>query len=355
MPVTAFVSYCLFILLTLSAAVHPLVVYLMCLAGMVVAFCELNMLVERHTIPTMFQRQPGLIIIQEMVQIVRVLSSTLIPILLTTFGGASFVVTMQMHALATDCSVRDLASLSQTNYMGFQCSNGFIGLDLQVGVPAWEDEPMMTDRRRLQATSGDSQGNRFGFVAPIFESLETYLAQSPPVAWAVKAGSPVRRSICDDDYGRMATCGFFADKLKESWKSFPVPPQYGQDWGFNITHFSKAEMLDAVEQVRRRNPTRNLGSDTPVFVVAESLRQYFGLAHPCLWVLGTLLTIGFIDRLTSVFDHVAHDEEDDDTAYNKIIVESRSPSRVAVVSDSQHFFAEVQSLWQDPLGETGKA
>lgn len=326
LPLITCASYVIFIPLTIYSALHPALIILMCAAGLAVAGCEVLMMVDRHVAPSTGTRKtiasPWYVLVQEILQITRVLSTTIVPILLATFGGASFVVVMQMQNFADQCSVTDLAMLSKADFMGFGCTDGVVAVSLQLGMPAWGDQPMEERRRLSEAvTVGESEGDRWGFIAPIFQSDEAFLNNAPPVAWAVKAGTPIRRSICDDDSALPGTCGFFAAPLKESWRKFPAPAKFGEGWGFNITHFSREEMADAIAEVRRRNPHRNLGDEMeePVFVVAESIRQYFGLAYSCLWVLATLLCIGLIDRLTSAFEHIVQDEDKQPTEYGMVV------------------------------------
>jgi len=152
-------------------------------------------------------------------------------------------------------------------------------------------------------TIGNSKGNRFGFAAPIYTSLAAFEKGDFPVAWAVKAGSPVKRSVCDENRGMPGTCGLFAMKIQKRWQRFLVSPEwFGKAWGFNITHFSYNQMVSAVLQVTHSHKDKNLTTPNPTFVVAEDVRQYFGIAYTLLWVVTALLVLGVLDRLVTLFD-----------------------------------------------------
>jgi hypothetical protein len=385
-------------------------------------------------------------IFRDLVQAARFLSTTLLPMILASFMGASFLVTATWFGTSADnCSVQQLSHLEVEGFTHFACRDGFVAVDMQVGVPAWEMDksaPMKLERRLdefiLPSASGSasleqkftvgeatahatheeglkpqpigvtngitnpleaavphkglkplpvgatnseqattslpfdcnadfttsykllegrwsvakrswccthaqrgcptvapnappgqanpsqttvtttlkdlavsvrtvnrSSGNRFGFAAPIYTSLAAFEKGDAPVAWAVKGGSPVKRSVCDENRGMPGTCGLFAMKIQKRWQRFLVSPEwFGKSWGFNITHFSHNQMIEAALEVVRQNPHQNLTVPgvSPTFVVAEDVRQYFGIAYTLLWVVSALLVLGLLDRLVTLFD-----------------------------------------------------
>merc|ERR1712129_207358 len=85
---------------------------------------------------------------------------------------------------------------------------------------------------------------------------------------------------------------------------FVVMPNWlgRHDWGFGITHFSREKMLAAAGEVLRQNPKVHtmVQPELAVFVVAEDAQQLFSHAHSCLWVVATLLIIGFMQRLEAL-------------------------------------------------------
>merc|ERR1719235_563511 len=86
-----------------------------------------------------------------------------------------------------------------------------------------------------------------GYVAPVFQDKASYHAGRAPIAWAVKAGQPVARKPCRHTHG---ICGMFAAPLRRMWLNFHAPPHFGATWGFNITRFSREEMLEAAAVVQ---------------------------------------------------------------------------------------------------------
>jgi len=61
-------------------------------------------------------------------------------------------------------------------------------------------------------------------------------------------------------------------------------------------------MLDAREELIRRFPDLNLTSlIEPTFVVAEDVQEYFGRSYSILWVVMSLLILGFMDRMAGLF------------------------------------------------------
>merc|ERR1712048_761132 len=109
----------------------------------------------------------------------------MLPTCLACFGGASFIVTLEvLGRRIVGCSVNDLSSLAAKGFTGFSCLDGFIAVDMQIGVPAWtgpydvnaaetqqrdtvEDVPSHSIAEAWNEgrwTIGKSAGNRFGFV-----------------------------------------------------------------------------------------------------------------------------------------------------------------------------------------------
>jgi len=324
-------------------------------------------MVERHNANPHWKEQVICGVCRDATQFVRLAFTILFPMFLAFFEGTSFLVGLSMETLsqrADPCSVRQLSQLDATGYMQFACADGFIAVDLQLGVPAWgtavsqreqrqalsglfmhrmgrhvihrqphkedsgdegsgiddggggggheggsDSKPSSPDVVEAEATEwkthnvGESKGNRFGYVAPLYESFAHFEAGEGPVAWAVKAGQPVKRSHCPDDVGIHRTCGMFALRLQNRWRSLSrTPDWFGQRWGFNITHFSYEQMLDAREELIRRFPDLNLTSlIEPTFVVAEDVQEYFGRSYSILWVVMSLLILGFMDRMAGLF------------------------------------------------------
>jgi len=370
---------------------------------------------------------------RDVMHVMRLAFTILFPMLVVSFDDASFILaalSQYISPSADACSVRQLPQLDAASVMNFACVDGFIAVDLQIGIPAWggasperaghmlsqsmatvhrsvpgyspvSDRRPMYDSRRLKMASlmhggtrhtpvhrsthglhiipsallpglhrpqrngpgeadgdqwtspdhptqsakpqspavvaaearafnshtlGKSKGNRFGFVAPIYESLESFEEGDGPVAWAVKAGSPVKRSLCRNDVRVHMTCGMFALRLQDKWRHLPGPPEwFGRRWGFNISHFSEEQMLVARNAVISRFPALNLSSNAkPTFVVAEDAQQYFGRSFCSLWVAATLMTLGFMDRVVDLFStssrqgqNVEEDSEIDDISDSK--------------------------------------
>jgi len=365
-PLLALVIYIVFVPLTLCSALHWTVVALMWLAGMAVALMESISWVDRRVelLEDESSRNPLKlrVVMRDMFWVLRLLCTTVGPILLASFQGASFVVTAtQLGSTVQNCSVSQLPQLSAAGVTLFRCIDGYIAVDLQMGVPAWgqlkgQTSSLMVAPAAVRAqeastdgkrTVGYSKDHRFGFTAPIFRSHAAFARGEGPVAWAVKAGSPVKRSVCAFNMNMPGTCGFMAEQLQEHWKRYFIAPKwFGMTWGFNITHFSRSEMLAAVQAVRGRFASTNLtGPTTPTFVVAEDYQEYFGLAYPLLWVTGTLLLIGFLDRLVTVLDGVPNWAEEEDN-YTKMVanLELSRPGTDRSILD------EAAGFWNDSLG-----
>lgn len=279
--------------------------------------------------------------------------------------------------------------LEAAGFARFACVDGFIGVDLQSGVPAWssstarhQSSSTARDQTKLRGLTSssvqlernagsapmnaslvhsggstpflvtakmDQQGildsqavtrsadQYLGFAAPIYESLASFEAGDEPVAWAVKAGSPVKRSVCDNNLGLPGTCGMFVLGLQKRWSRFLLAPEwFGKSWGFNITHFSQEQMRLAVNQIRHRNPAKNLtGPGELTFVVAEDVRQYFGNAYSALWVVFSLVTLGFLDRLIGLLDMEPLQSCDQDSSE----------------LHSRHYASDIRAAWQQDRAE----
>jgi len=376
-PFLVAVLYAAFVPATLFCALHWSLFILTWVLGICIfVLSGLVWVVERQSATSHWKDQAICGLCRDATQFVRLAFTILFPMFLVFFEGTSCLVGVVLEKLskgADPCSVRQLSHLEATAYMRFACADGFIAVDLQMGVPAWsgpvsqseqqqaisgwfshrlvhtihrhEDEdsggggggssvgslsssgaassndgqnwfpteapPKMRSPAVVEAeaatvsshTVGKSEGNRFGFVAPVYVSFEDFEAGEGPVAWAVKAGQPVRRSHCPDDTGIHRTCGMFALRLQKQWASLPrTPDWFGRRWGFNITHFSYEQMLHAREELINRYPDLNLtGLSKPTFVVAEDVQQYFGRSYSVLWVVISLLMLGFMDRIVSMF------------------------------------------------------
>eukprot|EP00931_Biecheleriopsis_adriatica_P006891 TRINITY_DN108234_c0_g1_i1.p1 TRINITY_DN108234_c0_g1~~TRINITY_DN108234_c0_g1_i1.p1 ORF type:complete len:444 (+),score=58.71 TRINITY_DN108234_c0_g1_i1:84-1415(+) len=302
-------------------------------------------------------------LLHDFAQLSRSLGTTLLPMTLAYFGGASFYMVSLMQGTASGCRVAELSKLAESGYLSFACVDGYVAADLQVGVPAWKnegeisqlhpDQEMMAvvaehhilGGRRLAHIEpmpliiGNSPERRYGFVAPIFTSEQAYYRNEQPVAWAVKAGQPVRWSECDDNEGLLKTCGLFAHKLWTSWEGTSVVPNFGASWGFNITHFHPQNMLHARNLARQKFPDKNLGSELhDTFVVAEAPEEYFGPAYPLFWITVTLLCLGF-------FDHCSRG------LYNSIEECRREEPHLLLVAKEEQLHQEDPASQCKPLAE----
>eukprot|EP00419_Tripos_fusus_P055039 CAMPEP_0172800352 /NCGR_PEP_ID=MMETSP1075-20121228/2532_1 /TAXON_ID=2916 /ORGANISM="Ceratium fusus, Strain PA161109" /LENGTH=530 /DNA_ID=CAMNT_0013638245 /DNA_START=76 /DNA_END=1668 /DNA_ORIENTATION=- len=428
---------------------------------------------------------------RDMIQVIRLAFTILLPILMASFDGASFVLAVYSESIsprANNCSVRQLSQLDAAGFMSFSCVDGFIAVDLQIGVPAWDGatpgegrvltgfgavhsmhrsmpghrpmnghRPMhghrptqvhrsthglhrpMHGHRHTQVhrsthgfhrpmhghmpnhglhnipnallprlhrpqrnipsgdidsdvwiypgqvaqpaeprspavvaaearavashTVGKSEGNRFGFVAPIYVSLDSFEAGDGPVLWAVKAGSPVKRSNCRNDVRILRTCGMFALRLQDEWGQLPGPPHwFGRRWGLNISHFSKEQMLAARREVIRRFPDLNLtGIGETTFVVAEDAQQYFARSFCNLWVAAALMILGFMDRIVDLFSTETAEEDKGEEDGFKPVQDginsweawgAFSTDEPPMPQTSPCMLAEAHQFWADALGPT---
>eukprot|EP00931_Biecheleriopsis_adriatica_P009684 TRINITY_DN110756_c0_g1_i1.p1 TRINITY_DN110756_c0_g1~~TRINITY_DN110756_c0_g1_i1.p1 ORF type:complete len:447 (+),score=85.81 TRINITY_DN110756_c0_g1_i1:56-1342(+) len=265
----------------------------------------------------------------DMVQLARSLCTTLVPACLAYFGGGAFYIAARIQPTAYGCSVADLADLARAGYFSFACKDGYVAADVQVGVPAWktrkeiailnpERESEEAERvaenialrrhtfggRRLQGDEspvkllGRSPTDRYGFAAPIYTSQQALQRNELPVAWAVKAGQPVRWSQCPDSDNFLKTCGIFAEKFWHQWRDISIVPEFGSSWGMNITHFHPKNMLHAEHAVKSLFPARHISwSPHATFIIAEAPQEYFGSACTCFWIAVSLLCLGSFDRI----------------------------------------------------------
>eukprot|EP00931_Biecheleriopsis_adriatica_P053893 TRINITY_DN31654_c0_g1_i2.p1 TRINITY_DN31654_c0_g1~~TRINITY_DN31654_c0_g1_i2.p1 ORF type:complete len:520 (+),score=80.23 TRINITY_DN31654_c0_g1_i2:85-1644(+) len=323
LPTFSMVLYLVLIPLVICCA-HRYVVGPMLVLGSVMIVIDVNAMVtkDKHKeFMTPIHR-----LLHDIFQLMRSLGTTMLPMALAYFGGASFYLTTELAKTALDCSVAELPRLVDSGYTAFACRDGYVAADVQVGVPAWKSlheismlhphkdavqgivahsiEVNRFGGRRLEGFAeegpvllGHSPTNRYGYVAPIYTSHEAFIQNQSPVAWAVKAGSPVRWSECSDRKGLMKTCGMFAAKLWKDWRDASIIPGFGSAWGYNITHFHPTNMLHARNQARKHFASIDLGHEVnDTFVVAEAVDEYFGPAYPYFWITVTLLGLGLVDR-----------------------------------------------------------
>jgi len=311
----------------------------MVVTGFVAVIAKIASRVDRFVSPNevIDHRAVRAPILQEMVSVIWVVSTTVFPGILASFGGGSFVFGQMVQPVAQDCRVAELPGLAMQGFGGFACRDGFIAVDMQISVEAWQDLP--------------EEDRGLGFVAPIFQSRAAAATGAAPVAWAAKAGSRVRDSWCDSGYGfgGGGTCGLFAEKLEGSWSGFIAPKlNFGQAWGFNITHFPIRTMLNASTKLRQAHawPANMAVGGVETFVVAENFVEYFGQANAWLYVTLTLLAVGCLDRLYIYTDSRVWEQKEDSRAnYEGMIVQTvdhHAPSDAGL-------FDQVSGFWNDPL------
>eukprot|EP00812_Abedinium_dasypus_P005774 NODE_1725_length_1075_cov_305.752941.p1 GENE.NODE_1725_length_1075_cov_305.752941~~NODE_1725_length_1075_cov_305.752941.p1 ORF type:complete len:314 (-),score=95.73 NODE_1725_length_1075_cov_305.752941:118-921(-) len=211
---------------------------------------------------------------REFLVLVKALTTTLVPTFCVFFGGAGFAMATQLQSHASNCTVADLPRLAQEGYMSFGCSGGYLALGYQTGVPAWLDLKKANVTANVSEAwkkewAGKKHGGRHG-------------------------GAHHHRRLKESQ-----SCGIFADLLRYRWQ-WPVPSYtFGASWGWNITHFDHASMLEGVEAVKTRFPSRDWGDNTTAqtFCITESLSQYFGTAYMWRWPIFTVLIFGLLDRV----------------------------------------------------------
>lgn len=250
---------------------------------------ECIVLVESH-----MQKSTGdtlgslLMWLENTIELVKILGTTLAPLGMLIAGGGSFAFLVKLQQSADSCNVGTLAELGRSGYVSFFCTDGFVASEMQHGVAAWNI-----------SAGGAGLIPAMGYTAPLFASRSAFEQGNAPVAWAVKAGQPVSPNECDRH--PQGTCGFFVQPLRKAWQEFQAPMGFGESWGFNITQFSDEEMRASVAMVMIKSPRANWGAlagtaDMP-FVITEDFGDYFGHAVIYMWVSVALAIIGLIDRL----------------------------------------------------------
>eukprot|EP00932_Pfiesteria_piscicida_P022842 SRR837773.9585.p1 GENE.SRR837773.9585~~SRR837773.9585.p1 ORF type:complete len:350 (-),score=62.74 SRR837773.9585:58-1011(-) len=268
----------------------------------------------------------------ELISVLRVLTTTLVPVLLATFGGGSPVLVEMLAPAAQDCSVRELGGLLAQGYHTFNCQDGFVATQLQRSIRINKDMP--------------EEQQRLGFVAPVFTSRGARAAGEAPVAWAVQVDGQV-----ESPWRRRGICGFFAWPLQHHMAVFNAPRSgFGEAWGFGLSQFSHEDMAAAAGKIRVAYglPQESFTPGDEVFIVTKTIRQFFGCGTACLWAMIGLLAVGLLDRL--------HDFADG----RVIVVEDGFNRYVGLVrSDEDHLsqvgcadLAQVSGYWNQPLGDS---
>lgn len=334
----ALLCYCGLVPLIVMTGWDVGVMYTMLTFGMVVICIDIYLLINRgdhsslqhadnveaatYDSPERSMKSACVTMMRDVLVLFRVVSTTLIPMLLVSLGGAGFAINAQAQKRSRDCSVKALRDLEKAGYFSFSCFDGYMPLEYQVGVPAWKTNTPPSEGRRLalkvkagggstaaalrnggavQSENATDPGEQFGWVVPVFQSELDFEAGEAPVAWSVKAGSKVSSPSQDRFLGYQ---GMFAMALQAQMQDYYAMPGYGEDWGFNITHFAREDMLNAVAFARGTFPQLNLGdaSVPPVFVITENFVRYFGIAYTLTFVVYTLLAIGLLDRINDFFN-----------------------------------------------------
>lgn len=347
--VFAVLLYLAFVFFTIFSAHNPGFCILMMVTG------TLNVLLEsKNVVDRSFRKESlGEPLMLELFVVLRVVATSLVPMILVTFGGASFFALAQFGAVAEGCSVAQLADLEQGGYTSYACHDGYIPVDRQESLKAWE---LHGEGRRLRSDSGlgdPKEWDNRGFVAPIYTSHQDYIESKEPVAWAVKAGGPVRRSVCNN--GGRGTCGMFVPPLKKFMSGFPATQNFGKSWGFSITRFGRAEMEEAVDRLRESTNSIGLGprGDYSTFVIAEGTEQYFGIAYPLFWVTGTLLAVGLVDRLPGLFEAREDEEEEEEAGPSYTAGKEMSYQRArGATTEENGLLDEVNLFWNDPFNSS---
>lgn len=73
-------------------------------------------------------------------RILRGLLTTLVPLMLVTFEGVSFLAQVQITAFADGCSVANLTALDRAGYLVFSCRDGHVATHLQQDVHTWRED-----------------------------------------------------------------------------------------------------------------------------------------------------------------------------------------------------------------------
>lgn len=379
--VSMFTCYLGFVPTALFCSYNEYIFYTMTCFSFAVCLLECVCLVEKHGRKEEREGHGAtmLLILQDVTELLKILCTTLVPVMMLTWGGGSFAFVVKVHRSAVGCNVHDLGRLGQEGYMSFFCTNGHVGLDIQESTDCWNET---IARRRLRMAhhshavhhavhhgkhgGGNESGaawkpyeTRKGWVAPIFESKKAFEeGKAPPVAWAVKAGQPVAIAQCE--MFPRGTCGMWAVPLYNIWRGFEATPHFGEGWGFNITHFQDTEMKNGAMRVRAKHPRADWGEEpgglSQPFVIAEDWGEYFGYAVPLCWVSCALLAVGFIDRLAQLanFKSLKPLREDSmrDQKYNSMPIIHESALEV---EEERGYLAEMMHMWNNPLNTSGGA
>lgn len=370
LPGVLLLCYVVFIFLVLFAAFHPALMYIMVLWCLLIVIMDITLLNEKpsHSVMSLSDhvhearttgckhttssiKGSAFVLFRDILALARLLSTSVGPAGMAALGGAAFVFYTQMQASVNGCAVQDLSALSKAGNFAFSCNDGFLPSNLQFGVPAFTD--IESSGRRLDeildgaTTSGVSMSNSYGFVSPVFTSLTAFKKGSPPVVFAVKSGQPVKPASVNSDGGIK---GLFVDQLQPFLLGFPTFPNYGMQFGFNLTHFQREDMVSAVQGLQRNYPDRNWGTATvnPTFIIAETVPRYFGFASTLLYVMYTLLAVGLFDRMVDYFSSgIAEAEREGNQEHPPYSDLSfvRDPKPVP----PQSLWSQASGIWDDSL------
>lgn len=270
---------------------------------------------------------------------------------------------MKMKELAfpiEGCHVKDLGTLArQEGSLTFNCVDGYIpdGTDDPpwnlTGYPAWESpgpsmNPFAARRLRMMHHAmhhmvphhGGGNGSysdrimQLGYAVPVFSSKAEFHSGSAPVAWAVRAGAPVRKVPCSS-YSE-GLCGIFAAKLRDSWRNFEVGGRthFGRSWGYNITKFNESAMELEVQKVISSGMLGTFSNSSSIsaadaatwnetfpdqaikqpFIIAEDPVTYGGTGWPMLYLALVLLILGFTDKSIMLCDLACCREKEGQTS-----------------------------------------
>eukprot|EP00927_Polykrikos_kofoidii_P054448 TRINITY_DN48860_c0_g1_i1.p1 TRINITY_DN48860_c0_g1~~TRINITY_DN48860_c0_g1_i1.p1 ORF type:complete len:471 (-),score=77.61 TRINITY_DN48860_c0_g1_i1:250-1590(-) len=186
----ALVVYLVFVPMTVFCALGLATFALMVISAVVVVSLEMVILADRWGITEKEdESDPWKIVAmcQDMFQAVRIIMTTLIPILLMTAGGGSFLMTeMTQRHFGGDgdslCNVNDLSAIQKEGFASFTCKEAYVALEFEVASEAWRasdydaDAPVVTPGEEPTHCSG-----RCVYVAPVFASRED-LGLAPPKA-----------------------------------------------------------------------------------------------------------------------------------------------------------------------------
>lgn len=276
----------------------------------------------------------GMVLLHDLTQVLRILATSLLPMMLLTVGGAGFVLKLAMLPRYDACNVQQLQEIAAQghSFSSFACDDGFVATNMQLGAPAWKGSHVV-----------HSDFQHLAFAAPVFDDQQALIDGKAPVAWAVKAGRPVKTSQCQDSRGAIGLCGFFQDPLKVALSNLSSPIIDGESFGLNITHANRDDFLAAIVLVQRKYPKANLPLDpTTVLVVVETIQEYFGTAYSFAWVTATLFGIGILDRVNGLLGYDTP-EENQGPKYQKMHRQDEPSDHTG------DMISELASFWADPL------